>query len=73
MNNIIYLKKDPILVELENSVDKDSVKKMIAFKYFNNNLKLLDDYLNININNDNDGIKTKKNLIEPTSQLEFSF
>tara|TARA_Y100000996_G_scaffold234906_1_gene184772 strand:+ start:977 stop:1192 length:216 start_codon:yes stop_codon:yes gene_type:complete len=71
MNNIIYLKKDPILVELENSVDKDSVKKMIAFKYFNNNLKLLDDYLNIN--NDNDGIKTKKNLIEPTSQLEFSF
>ena len=71
MNNIIYLKKDPILVELENSVDKDSVKKMIAFKYFNNNLKLLDDYLNIN--NDNDGIKSKKNLIEPTSQLEFSF
>tara|TARA_Y100000741_G_scaffold66081_1_gene47648 strand:- start:3997 stop:4212 length:216 start_codon:yes stop_codon:yes gene_type:complete len=71
MNNIIYLKKDPILVELENSVDKDSVKKMIAFKYFNNNLKLLDDYLNIN--NDNDGINTKKNLIEPTSQLEFSF
>tara|TARA_Y100000739_G_C20469195_1_gene400497 strand:+ start:579 stop:794 length:216 start_codon:yes stop_codon:yes gene_type:complete len=71
MNNIIYLKKDPILVELENSVDRDSVKKMIAFKYFNNNLKLLDDYLNIN--NDNDGIKTKKNLIEPTSQLEFSF
>ena len=73
MNNIIYLKKDPILVELENSVDKDSVKKMIAFKYFNNNLKLLDDYLNINNDNDNDGIKTKKNLIEPTSQLEFSF
>ena len=71
MNNIIYLKKDPILVELENSVDKDSVKKMIAFKYFNNNLKLLDDYLNIN--NDNDGIKTKKNLIEPTTQLEFLF
>ena len=71
MNNIIYLKKDPILVELENSVDRDSVKKMIAFKYFNNNLKLLDDYLNIN--NDNDEIKTKKNLIEPTSQLEFSF
>ena len=73
MNNIIYLKKDPILVELENSVDKDSVKKMIAFKYFNNNLKLLDDYLNINNDNDNDGIKTKKNLIEPTSQLEFLF
>ena len=71
MNNIIYLKKDPILVELENSVDRDSVKKMIAFKYFNNNLKLLDDYLNIN--NDNDGIKSKKNLIEPISQLEFSF
>ena len=71
MNNIIYLKKDPILVELENSVDKDSVKKMIAFKYFNNNLKLLDDYLNIN--NDNDGIKSKKNIIEPISQLEFSF
>ena len=40
MNNIIYLKNDPILVELNDSVDKKSAKKMIAFKYFNNDLGL---------------------------------
>tara|TARA_B100001250_G_C19792752_1_gene787302 strand:+ start:466 stop:678 length:213 start_codon:yes stop_codon:yes gene_type:complete len=70
MNNIIYLNKDPILIELDNSVDKNSTKKMIAFKYFNNNLDLLDDYLQ---NNDKNNNKVKKNFIEPQSQLEFSF
>ena len=45
MNNIIYIKKDPILVELDNSVDKKSAKRMIAFKYFNNNENLLNEYL----------------------------
>ena len=28
MNNIIYIKKDPILVELDDSVDKKSAKRM---------------------------------------------
>ena len=45
MNNIIYLQNDPILVELNDSVDKNSAKRMIAFKYFNNDINLLDDYL----------------------------
>ena len=38
MNNLLYLNKDPILTEFNNSVDKESTKKMLAFKYFNNNL-----------------------------------
>ena len=48
MNNVIYIKKDPILIEFDNSVDKQSAKKMLAFKYFNNNVNLLDDYLDKN-------------------------
>tara|TARA_B100001079_G_C16125038_1_gene388731 strand:- start:130 stop:345 length:216 start_codon:yes stop_codon:yes gene_type:complete len=71
MNNIIYLKKDPILTELDNSVDKNSAKKMIAFKYFNNNLEQLNNYLeNTKHNSAN---KLKQKFIEPRSQLEFSF
>ena len=45
MNNIIYIKKDPILVELDDSVDKKSAKRRIAFKYFNNNENVLNEYL----------------------------
>ena len=48
MNNVIYIKKDPILIEFDNSVDKTAAKKMLAFKYFNNNINLLDEYLNKN-------------------------
>ena len=71
MSNLIYLKKDPILMELDSSVDKDSTKKMLAFKFFNGDQRLLDNYLKENthepVNN------TYKDLIEPKSQLEFSF
>ena len=71
MNNIIYIKKDPILIELDNSIDKQSAKKMIAFKYFNNNLDLLDNYL------DKHKLETskvnRKNRVKGSSQLEFSF
>ena len=42
MSNLIYLKKDPILMELDSSVDKDSTKKMLAFKFFNGDERLLD-------------------------------
>ena len=45
MNNIIYLQNDPILAELNDSVDKKSAKRMIAFKYFNNDIDLLNNYL----------------------------
>ena len=71
MNNIIYIKKDPILTELDNSIDKQSAKKMIAFKYFNNNIDLLDNYL------DKHKLETskvnRKNRVKGSSQLEFSF
>jgi len=74
MDNIIYLKRDPILIELDNSVDKKSAKKMIAFKYFNNDLNLLNNYLDNNHDKkQNHTGKLDKKLIEPLSQLEFSF
>ena len=72
MNNLIYLKKDPILMELNSSVDKNSAKKMLAFKFFNGNEELLDKYLKDNtyetVNN-----SYNNDFIEPKSQLEFSF
>ena len=72
MNNIIHITKDPILNELNNSVDKESTKKMIAFKYFNNNLSLLDDYLRANnLSKTND--RLNNNLYTKKTQLEFSF
>ena len=72
MNNIIYLQNDPILVELNNSVDKNSAKRMIAFKYFNNDINLLDDYLKDKDNSENYNAYPNK-LLNPKSQLEFSF
>ena len=72
MNNLIYLNNDPIILELNNSVDKNSTKKMIAFKHFNNDMNLLDKYLEDNnyyINSD----AYRGNLINPKSQLEFTF
>ncbi len=72
MNNLIYLKKDPILMELNSSVDKNSAKKMLAFKFFNGDEDLLEEYLSDNtyetVNN-----SFNNDLIEPKSQLEFSF
>ncbi len=72
MNNVVYINNDPILMELDSSVDRNSTMKMIAFKYFNSDIKLLEVYLK---NNDCRGydrtIELKK--IEPKAQLEFSF
>tara|TARA_B100001248_G_scaffold54120_1_gene35636 strand:+ start:380 stop:598 length:219 start_codon:yes stop_codon:yes gene_type:complete len=72
MNNLIYFKKDPILIELSSSIDKDSTKKMLAFKFFNGDQKLLENYLK---ENSYEPLKNSydKDLIEPKSQLEFSF
>jgi hypothetical protein len=72
MNNIIYLKNDPILVELNDSVDKKSAKRMIAFKYFNNDINLLDDYLKDKDSSENHNTYQNK-ILNPKSQLEFSF
>ena len=71
MSNLIYIKKDPILMELDNSVDKQSTKKMLAFKYFNNNENLLDEYLDKNNQKISDVIDRKN--FKSISQLEFSF
>ena len=72
MNNIIYINKDPILQELDNSIDKESAKRMLAFKHFNNDLDMLDDYLNKNNPSDKKKQKLIKNVKEKP-QLEFAF
>ena len=72
MNNLLYLNKDPILTEFNNSVDKESTKKMLAFKYFNNNLSMLNDYLNSDKKIKNN-ISPNKKVIKSNTQLEFSF
>ena len=71
MNNLIYLNKDPILIELSNAIDKDSTKRMLAFKYFDNNEDLLNDYL---LENCPEEAKKDKNIyIKPICQLELPF
>ena len=72
MNNIIYINKDPILQELDNSIDKASTKRMLAFKHFNNDLDMLDNYLNKNNPSDKRKQKLIKNVKEKP-QLEFAF
>ena len=72
MNNIIYLQNDPILAELNDSVDKESAKKMVAFKYFNNDIDLLNDYLKEKDKSENNHTYVNK-ILSPKTQLEFSF
>lgn len=72
MNSILCLDKDPILTELNSSVDKESTKKMLAFKYFNSNLSMLNDYLNNDKKLKNKTSANKK-AIKSNTQLEFSF
>jgi len=72
MNNVIYINKDPILLELENAIDKESTKKMLAFQYFNNNTDLLDKFLEPKFKNNISEIPRANNFI-PKDQLEFSF
>lgn len=72
MNSLLCLNKDPILSELNSSVDKESTKKMLAFKYFNSNLSMLNDYLNNDKKLKNKTSANKK-AIKSNTQLEFSF
>tara|TARA_Y100000768_G_scaffold30074_1_gene19951 strand:+ start:496 stop:714 length:219 start_codon:yes stop_codon:yes gene_type:complete len=72
MNNLIYLNQDPILFELNSSVDKNSTKKMLAFKFFNGDEKLLEEYLKDHSYETSD-TSYKNTFMEPKSQLEFSF
>ena len=70
MNNLINFKpKDIVLSELECSIDKESTKKMLAFKYFNNDFNALTNFLNKQKNSE----VQYENYIEPKRQLEFSF
>ncbi len=72
MKSLLCLNKDPILTELNSSVDKESTKKMLAFKYFNSNLSMLNDYLNNDKKLKNNTSANKK-AIKSNTQLEFMF
>ena len=70
MNNVIKLKDlDPIIERYLSSVDKSSIKKTLAFEYFNNDINELDRFIDSQINNK---VVTSE-LIEPKAQMEFSF
>ena len=70
MSNVIKLNNlDPIIERYLSSIDKSSIKKTLAFEYFNNDINELDRFINSQINNQ----VLLPDLIEPKAQLEFSF
>jgi len=70
MNNVIKLNTiDPIVERYLLSVDKSSIKKTLAFEYFNNDISALNIFIDSQINNKTNA----SNIIEPKAQMEFSF
>ena len=70
MTNIIKLNNfDPIIDRYLSSVDKTSIKKTLAFEYFNNDISALDSFIASQTGNKSH----VSNLIEPKAQMEFSF
>jgi hypothetical protein len=70
MNNVVKLNNlDPIIERYLSSVDKLSIKKTLAFEYFNNDVNELDRFIRSQINNK----VLTSDLIEPKAQMEFSF
>ena len=70
MNNVVKLNNlDPIIERYLSSVDKPSIKKTLAFEYFNNDLNELERFIDLQINNK----FITSDLIEPKAQMEFSF
>ena len=70
MNNVVKLNNlDPIIERYLSSIDKSSIKKTLAFEYFNNDINELDRFINSQINNE----AILPDLIEPKAQMEFSF
>ena len=70
MSNVIKLNNlDPIIERYLSSVDKSSIKKTLAFEYFNNDINELDRFIDSQIHNK---VLTSE-LIEPKAQMEFSF
>ena len=70
MNNVVKLNNlDPIIERYLSSVDKSSIKKTLAFEYFNNDLNELERFIDLQINKN----FITSDLIEPRAQMEFSF
>ena len=70
MNNVIKIKEfDAVLERYISSYDKSSIKKTLAFEYFNNDIAALDSYININLYNESSHV----DIHQPKGQLEFSF
>ena len=70
MTNVVKLNNlDPIIERYLSSVDKSSIKKTLAFEYFNNDLNELERFIDLQINNK----FITSDLIEPKAQMEFSF
>jgi hypothetical protein len=69
MNNLKKIDKfDPVIVRFISSHDKSSIKKTLAFEYFNNDIDALNTYINKHTFN-----SKSINFIEPKAQLEFIF
>ena len=70
MNNVVKITNfDPIIEKYIASHDKKSIKKTLAFEYFNNDLEALTRYIDTHVNN-----KTfYLDFVEPKGQMEFSF
>jgi len=70
MTNVLKLNNlDPIIERYLSSVDKSSIKKTLAFEYFNNDLNELERFIDVQINKK----FITSDLIEPRAQMEFSF
>jgi hypothetical protein len=70
MNNVVKLNNlDPVIERYLSSIDKSSIKKTLAFEYFNNDINELDRFINSQINCE----VLLPDLIEPKAQMEFSF
>ena len=70
MNKVVKLNNlDPIIERYLSSVDKYSIKKTLAFEYFNNDINELDRFIDSQTSNK---VITSE-LIEPKAQMEFSF
>ena len=70
MNKVVKLNNlDPIIERYLSSVDKSSIKKTLAFEYFNNDINELDRFIDSQTSNK---VLTSE-LIEPKAQMEFLF
>ena len=70
MSNVVKLNNlDPIIERYLSSCDKPSIKRTLAFEYFNNDINELDKFINSKISNK----VLTSDSIEPKAQMEFSF